>query len=401
MGDSGVVWALTVAVVAGLALFDYVFHVRKSPVPTLRNALFWSAIYIGAAFAFGIGLLIVRGAGPGLEYFTGYVINEALSVDNLFIFLIIIGRFAVPRDAQQKVLLFGTVFALIARTVFIFLGAAFIAFFNWAFYLFAVVLLITAANLLKPSSTGHTSADPVLVRVARRYLRTSATYDSDRLFTVEDDKRVMTPLLLVAIAVGGTDLLFAFDSIPALFGVTQDVYLVFAATAFSLLGLRQLYFLIDGLLDRLVYLSYGLAAVLGLVGVKLLLEALHANNIPFINHGRPVPVALISTTVSLSAIVVILLITTAVSLLSSRGRARSIAARARRHADDYLNGDHQADPGERERVFAHLLTEESQIDALPTKYRDRIRQEDTLMDLLRRAHRAHDAADPDSPEASG
>lgn len=391
MGVSGVVWALTVVVVAGLALFDYVFHVRKAPVPTLRNALFWSATYIGAALAFGVGVLIVGGVGPAVEYFAGYVINEALSVDNLFVFLIVISSFAVPRGAQQKVLLFGTVFALIARTGFIFVGAAFIAVFDWAFYLFALVLLITAGNLVKSSSsTGHTT-EPAVVRIARRYLRTSETYDSDRFFTVENGNRVMTPMLLATIAVGGTDLLFAFDSIAALFGVTQNVYLVFAATAFSLLGLRQLYFLIDGLLDRLVYLSYGLAAVLGFIGVKLLLQALQENNIPFINGGKPVPVAQVSTTASLSAIVVMLLITTAVSLLTARGRAQNTAARARRHAVEYLNGNHDTDPAEWEKVFARLLTEERQIDALPTKYQSRIRREEALMDLLRRAHQAHDA----------
>ncbi|HYB37243.1 MAG TPA: TerC/Alx family metal homeostasis membrane protein [Mycobacterium sp.] len=391
MGGSGLVWALTVIGIAGLALFDYAVHLGKLHVPTLREATIWSAIYIGIAILFGIGVLIFGGTTVGIEYFACYLSNEALSVDNLFVFLVIIGSFVVPRVAQQKVLLFGIVFALIVRTGFIFVGAALITIFDWAFYLFGLVLLITAGNLAKPSESEGRSADTVIVRAATRFLRTSDSYDSDRLVTVENGKPVMTPMLLVIIAVGGTDLLFAFDSIPALFGLTQNVYLVFAATALSLLGLRQLYFLIDGLLDRLVYLSYGLALILGFIGVKLMLQALHENNIPFINHGKPVPVGEVSTDLSLTVIVVILVVTTMVSLLSRRGRAQNAVARARRHAAEYLNLQYEIDPAEREKIFAALLSEERQINAFPMKYRARIRNEDELMDLLRQAHRAHDA----------
>jgi tellurite resistance protein TerC len=315
MGVSGPVWALTIAVVAGLALFDYAFHVPNSHRQTLRSAAIWSAIYTGAAIVFGLGLIVLAGASPGIEYFAGYLINEALSVDNLFVLIVLVNSFAVPRAAQQKVLLFGILFALIARTAVIFVGAALVAVFNAAFYLFSVVLFVTAGNLLKPSASGEAGDDTVAVRIARRVVRTSDTYDGDRVFTVENGKRVMTPLLLVAIAVGGTDLLFAFDSIPAMFGLTRSVYLVFTATAFSLLTMRQLYFLLERLLDRLVYLSYGLAAVLGLIGVKLLLQALHANNVPFINHGKSVPVTELSTSASLTLIVAILMLTTVVSLL--------------------------------------------------------------------------------------
>jgi tellurite resistance protein TerC len=394
MGVSGLVWALTVVVIVGLALFDYAVLVRKPHVPTLREPAIWSAIYIGIALLFGIGLLIFGGATMGVEYFACYLSNEALSVDNLFVFLVIIGSFAVPRLAQQKVLLFGIVFALVARTGFIFVGAALITTFDWAFYLFGLVLLITAGNLARPSESEGRTADTVIIRVAKRFLRTSDGYDGDRLFTVENGKPVMTPMLLVMIAVGGTDLLFAFDSITALFGLTQNVYLVFAATALSLLGLRQLYFLVDGLLDRLVYLSYGLALILSFIGVKLMLQALHENNIPFINHGKPVPVGEVSTNLSLTVIIVILVVTTMASLLSSRGRAQNAVARARRHAAEYLNFHYETDPAEREKIFAALLGEERQINALPMKYRARIRNEHALMDLLRQAHRAHDAHNP-------
>jgi tellurite resistance protein TerC len=392
MGVSGLVWASTIAVIVGLALFDYVFHVRKTHRQTLRNAAIWSGFYIGAAVMFGLGVMVVAGTSSGIEYFAGYLINEALSVDNLFVLLVLVTSFAVPRSAQQKVLLYGIMFALIARTAFIFIGAALVAVFDPAFYLFSVVLFITAGNLLKPSESGEDSADTVVVRIARRVLRTSDRYDGDRLFTVENGKRVMTPLLLVVIAVGATDLLFAFDSIPALFGLTRSVYLVFAATAFSLLTMRQLYFLLEGLLDRLVYLSYGLATVLGLIGVKLMLQALHANNVPFINRGKPVPVTELSTTASLVLIVAILVLTTVMSLLSPAGRARSAATCARRHATAYLNHDHEVDPAEREQIFDRLLTEEGRIAALPTRHRQRL-QRQGLSDLLQRAHQAHDAAD--------
>jgi tellurite resistance protein TerC len=390
MGVSGLIWALTIAIIAGLALFDYAFHVRKVHRQTLRSAAIWSGIYIGAAIVFGLGVIVLAGASPGIEYFAGYLINEALSVDNLFVLLVLVNSFAVPRAAQQKVLLFGIMFALVARTAFIFIGAALVAVFDAAFYLFSLVLFITAGNLLKPSDSGEDSDDLVAVRIARRVVRTSESYDGDRLFTVENGKRVMTPLLLVVIAVGGTDLLFAFDSIPAMFGLTRSVYLVFAATAFSLLTMRQLYFLLERLLDRLVYLSYGLAAVLGLIGVKLMLQALHANNVPFINHGKPVPVTELSTSASLTLIVAILLLTTAVSLVSPAGRAHSAAAGARRHAKAYLNRDHDVDPAEREEIFDRLLTEERRIAMLPTKYQQQLQRQD-LPDLLHRAHQAHDA----------
>ncbi|MFC7099827.1 hypothetical protein ACFQQB_04620 [Nonomuraea rubra] len=227
-----------------------------------------------------------------------------------------------------------------------------------------------------------------MVRVARRVLRTSDTYDGDRLFTVQDGRRVMTPMLLVMIAIGGTDILFALDSIPAIFGLTQNVYLVFTATAFSLLGLRQLYFLIDGLLDRLIYLSYGLAFILAFIGVKLVLHALHENNVPFINDGEPVPVAEISTGLSLSVIIGVLAITVIASLASAKGRAQNTVSMVRRHAQQYLDVEH--DPELRAELFAKLLAEEEQLRRLPEKFRRQIRDEDKLMALLRRAHEEHD-----------
>lgn len=386
MGVSGLGWAITIVLIAGLMLFDYAFQVRKTHVPTLREAAIWSTTYIGIAVLFGIGVAVVGSPRMAVEYFAGYLSNEALSVDNLFVFLVIISSFGVPRVAQQKVLLFGIAFALIARTVFIILGGALINNFNSVFYLFGLGLLVMAGKLAKPAETEDHSADNLIIRLANRFLRTSKEYDGDRLFVIEDGKRVMTPLLLVMVAVGGTDLLFAFDSVPAMFGLTQNIYLVFAATAFSLLGLRQLYFLIDNLLDRLVYLTYGLSVILGFIGVKLILEALHGNNLPFINHGRPVPVVELSITVSLLVIVAVLVMTTLVSLFSARGRRQNAVSRARRHAAEYLT--HAQDPVQRAKAYAELLQAEHEIDTLAGRSNGKVKQDEELAALLQRVHDA-------------
>jgi tellurite resistance protein TerC len=386
---SFLVWALTIVGIIGLLLFDFVFHVRKAHVPTLREAAGWSAVYVGVAIGFGVGMLAIGGTTMGTEYFAGYVTEKALSVDNLFVFLIIMSSFAVPRADQQKVLLFGIVFSLIARTGFILVGAALINSFAWVFYIFGLILLVTAGNMLRPSGSDSHAGDNIVVRLARRLLPTTTVYDGDKLFTVEHGKRVMTPMLLVMVAIGGTDILFALDSIPAIFGLTQNTFIVFTATAFSLLGLRQLYFLIDGLLDRLVYLGYGLAAILGFIGVKLVLHALHENNVPFINDGDPVDVTEISTGLSLSVIIGVLVVTVVASLVSQKGRAQNAVSAARRHAREYLEAE--TDPARREQIFIALLGEEAQLRALPEKYRRRIREEEKLMALLHRAHEAHDA----------
>ena len=386
------VWALTVLGIVGLLVFDFVFHVRKAHVPTLREAAVWSAAYVGIAIVFGIGVLVFGGTTMGSEYFAGYVTEKALSVDNLFVFLIIMTSFRVPREDQQKVLLFGIVFSLFARTGFIFVGAALINSFAWVFYLFGLVLLLTAGHMLRPEGEESHTADNVMVRLARKVFHTSEHYDGDRLFTTVDGKRAMTPMLLVMVAIAGTDILFALDSIPAIFGLTQNVFIVFTATAFSLLGLRQLFFLIDGLLDRLIYLSYGLAAILGFIGVKLILHALHENNAPFINDGAPVAVVEISTGLSLTVIIGVLVVTVLASLFSKRGRAQNAISNARRHATSYLDAEYTADPDERERIFRELVGERDQIIALGPKYRQLVRDEAELMDLLERALASHDAA---------
>lgn len=316
MDVSPVIWGLTVALIAGLLLFDFVFHVRRPHVPTLRESAVWSALYVGLALLFGVGVLVLGGPDAGSEYFAGYVTEKALSVDNLFVFLIIISSFHVPHEHQQKVLLFGIVIALVARSGFIFLGAAMINSFAATFYLFGFILLVTAVHVLKDRGERTDVGDNIAVRAARKVIHTTDHYDDGRWLTVHDGRRAMTPMLLVMVAIGGTDVLFALDSIPAIFGLTQDTYIVFTAVAFSLLGLRQLYFLIDGLLDRLVFLSYGLAAILGFISVKLILHALHENNIPFVNGGQPVHVAEVSTGLSLIVILGVLTVTVVASLLA-------------------------------------------------------------------------------------
>ncbi|MGY5766339.1 TerC/Alx family metal homeostasis membrane protein [Brachybacterium sp. DNPG3] len=319
------IWILTLVVIAGLLAFDYVFHVRKAHIPSMREATVWSVVYVGIALLFGLLVLLFGGVDMGTEYFAGYITEKALSVDNLFVFLVIMTSFAVPREDQQKVLLFGITFAIVARTALILVGATVLEHFAWAFYLFGLFLLLTAGNLLK-GDDDKDEADNLIIRIARRILPTTDRYDGDRLFTRVDGRRVMTPMLLVMVAIGGTDVLFALDSIPAIFGLTQNTYIVFTATVFSLLGLRQLYFLLDGLLDRLVYLSYGLAAILGFIGVKLILHALHENSVPFINGGEPVSVIEVSTGVSLIVIVAVLAVTVVASLLSPKGRAKAASA---------------------------------------------------------------------------
>ncbi|ALV40725.1 transporter [Pseudarthrobacter sulfonivorans] len=385
------VWTLTIAGIVGLLAFDFFFHVRKAHTPTLKESAIWSSIYVGIALLFGLGVLLFGGTTMGTEYFAGYITEKALSVDNLFVFLIIMASFKVPRADQQKVLLFGIVFALIARTGFIFLGAALINSFAWVFYIFGLILLITAGNLLKPDNHDD-DAEGLVVRLAKKYLPASAHYDGDKLFTQENGKRVLTPMLLVMLAIGGTDILFALDSIPAIFGLTQNVFIVFTATAFSLMGLRQLFFLIDGLLDRLIFLSYGLAAILGFIGVKLVLHALHENTLPFINDGEHVNVVEVSTGVSLTVILGVLAVTILASIFSTKGKAKNAVSGAKRHATEYLDLNYETDMAERDKLFARMVREEDQIRSLPEKYKRLIRNETEFMDLLRKAHTEHDEA---------
>ncbi|MCF6509400.1 TerC family protein [Blastococcus sp. MG754426] len=315
------VWAITVTAILAMLAFDFFGHVRTPHAPTLRESATWSAIYVALAIVFGILIWIFYGPTFGGEYFAGYVTEKSLSVDNLFVFVLIMASFAVPRELQQKVLLFGIAFALVLRTIFIAVGAAAIENFSWVFYIFGAILVYTA--WVQARSGGHDDSEEfeenAVLRFARKRLRTTEEYHSDRMVVKQAGKRYLTPLAIALIAIGTADIIFAVDSIPAIFGLTQEAYLVFSANAFALLGLRQLFFLIDGLLDRLVYLSYGLSVILGFIGIKLLIHALHKNELPFINGGEPwtvIPEVPIS--ISLAVIGVTLLVTTVASLAKSR-----------------------------------------------------------------------------------
>ncbi|MBB2988373.1 TerC family protein [Terracoccus luteus] len=387
---SPVVWTATVVLIIALLAFDFFFHVRKAHTPSLKEAATWSAVYVGIAIAFGLAVVVFGGSEMGTEYFAGYITEKALSVDNLFVFLIIMTSFKVPAADQQKVLLFGIVFSLIARTSLIFVGATLINQFAWVFYLFGLILLVTGGNMLRSHGENGDDGENIVIRLTRRLFHTTEHYDGDKLFTQVDGKRALTPMLMVMIAIGGTDILFALDSIPAIFGLTQNTFVVFTATAFSLMGLRQLYFLLDGLLDRLIYLSYGLAAILAFIGVKLILHALHENTVPFINDGEPVTVTEISTNVSLSVILGVLLVTVIASLLSPKGRAQTAINNARHHVDRYLDMSYETDQERREETYAKLQRESAAIKLLPPKYRKLIREEPELLRKLERAKQIHD-----------
>ena len=391
MSHPPLVWELTVALVVGLLLFDYFFHIRTAHLPTLGEAARWSAAYIGVALLFGVAVLVFGGPELGLEYLAGYLTEKALSVDNVFVFLVIMTSFKVPREDQQKALLIGIVIALVARSGFIFVGAALIERFAWVFYLFGVLLLFTAGRMAVPHERRHKDDEEgVVLRLTRAILPTSSTYDGDKLFTVQDGKRRMTPMVVVIVALGFTDILFALDSIPAIFGLTEDVFIVFTATAFSLLGLRQLFFLLEGLLERLLYLSYGLAAILAFIGLKLVLHALHENNVPFINDGQPVKVVEISTAQSLVVIVCILVVTVLASLLSPKGKAKAAVTRLRRSLAEWQGLDAAGTPGaQRDAAYASLVDAEETVRALPARYRALIQERQTLREMLAQAHAGH------------
>ena len=322
MQVSTTVWLLTVGAVFALLAFDLFVTGRRPHAPSMREASTWVGLYVSLAVIFGFALLAVVGAGPAGEFFAGWVTEYSLSVDNLFVFVIIMARFAVPREFQQTVLTVGIVLALVLRGIFIALGAAAIESFSWIFYFFGAFLVYTAVKLVSSHSEESEYEDNAVLKLVKRFVPTTTEYAGRSLVTRIDGRRVVTPMLIVMIAVGTTDLLFALDSIPAIYGLTKEPYLVFTANAFALMGLRQLYFLLGGLLDRLVYLSYGLAVVLAFIGVKLVLEALHTNTLPFINGGEHVSWAPeIPIWLSLTIIITVLTVTTVASLLASRRAA--------------------------------------------------------------------------------
>jgi tellurite resistance protein TerC len=282
-------WTVTLVGLVALLLADLVIVGRTPHEPSIKESSLWVTFYVGLAVLFGVWIYIHEGPQFGGEFFAGWLTEYSLSVDNLFVFVIIMARFAVPREYQQKVLLNGIVIALIMRGAFIAAGAAVVTRFSWVFYIFGAFLVYTAVTLLRQGENDEADyKENLMIRGARRILPLSNESDGARLAMRINGRFLFTPMFIVMIAIGTTDLIFALDSIPAIFGLTKEAYLVFTANVFALMGLRQLYFLLGGLLDRLVYLSIGLAAVLAFIGAKLVLEALASNNLPFINGGEPV-----------------------------------------------------------------------------------------------------------------
>lgn len=325
MDVSNWVWAATLVALTGMLLVDLLVVGRRPHEPSLRESTIWVTLYVSLAVVFGLWLWLQYGATAGGEFYTGWLVEYSLSVDNLFIFMIIMSRFAVPREYQQKVLLIGIIIALVLRGVFIAAGAVLVGRFSWIFYLFGAFLIYTGLRLVRGRDDDpERFRENVLVRTARRILPMSDGYVRTKLSTVVDGRRLVTPMLIVLIAIGTTDVIFAVDSIPAIFGITREPYLVFTANVFALMGLRQLYFLLGGLVSRLVHLSFGLAAVLCFIGVKMVVEALAENNLPFVNGGEPVAWAPhLPIWISLPVIIGILAVTTVTSLISS-ARARRI-----------------------------------------------------------------------------
>ena len=315
-------WGILALVAIGLVALDFLGHARRPHPPTAAEAARWTLFYVGLAAIFGVGIWLTNGWVYAQEFYAGWAMEWSLSVDNLFVFILILKAFRVPRENQQKALLFGIVIALLLRLVFILLGAALVSRFSWVFFIFGVWLLWTAFSQVKETATGggddEEYEENAFIRVVRRVLPITDGFIGDRMLYRHGGRTYLTPLFVVVLALGSADLMFAFDSIPAIFGITSQAFLVFACNVFALMGLRQLFFLVDALLGKLVYLGYGLGVILSFIGIKLILEALHANKLPFINGGRGVEWAPeISVSVSLGVIVVTLMITVIASLVRS------------------------------------------------------------------------------------
>ena len=314
-------------VALGLILtFDIVLAFRRPHIPSTRESALWISFYVVLALLFAGALLVFDGPEHSGQFVAGWLTEYSLSIDNLFVFLIIMGRFSVPRKYQQELLMAGIIIALVLRGIFIVLGAALIENFSWVFYLFGLFLIYTAANQAFTGHDDEAETENRLIGFLRRRIAITERFDGARLRTTVDGRRMFTPVIIVLIALGTTDLVFALDSIPAIFGITQEPFLVFTANVFALMGLRQLYFLLGDLVDKLVYLKYGIAFILAFIGVKLFFHALHENELPFINGGEHVDWAPeIGTFVSLGVIVGAMAVAVVASLIKiRRDRARGI-----------------------------------------------------------------------------
>jgi tellurite resistance protein TerC len=307
---SGLTWAVTIGLIVLLLAVDLVLAAWRPHRIGFREATLWSVFYILVAVGFGVWFAMAHGGEFGAEYFAGYIVEKSLSVDNLFVFVIIMTTFLVPEEHQHKVLTFGIVLALIMRAIFIAVGATLLSLFSFMFLLFGLLLIFTAVQLFRHRDEDPDVENNVVVKAARKLLPVTDDYVGGKIFTRVEGRRMATPLFVVLVAIGGVDLLFALDSIPAVFGVTEEPYIVFTANAFALLGLRALFFLVKGLLDRLVYLSAGLAVILAFIGVKLILHWGHVDLSPSIPE--------VPTPLSLGVIIAILVVVTVASLIKTR-----------------------------------------------------------------------------------
>jgi len=323
---STLAWSLTIGITVAVLAFDVFIIGRRPHEPSMRECAIAIGIYTTLALLFGLWIWFDYGGRFAGEFYAGWLTEYSLSVDNLFVFIIIMSRFSVPRKYQQEALLIGIILALVFRGIFIALGAVAIETISWIFYIFGAFLIYTAWNLVRHKDGEHDDfKENRILRFAQRRLPATDEYDGIKLIVKRNGKRLITPMLIVMIALGSTDVLFALDSIPAIYGLTQEPYLVLTANVFALMGLRQLYFLLGGLLDRLVYLSVGLSVILAFIGVKLVLHALHENELPFINGGEHVSVPEVPTWLSRVVIVVTLAVTAVASLAKNRrdDRART------------------------------------------------------------------------------
>lgn len=311
-------------IILGLVLlFDLLLVVKRPHEPSMKEAGLWVGFYVGLALLFAAMMFVFTGPEYGSQFVAGWVTEYSLSIDNLFVFIIIMARFSVPRKYQQEVLMFGIIIALILRGIFILVGAAVIENFSWVFFIFGAFLLWTAYKQATDNGEDEgEGSDNKLISKLTGFLPMTDKFDAGKIRTVVDGKKVFTPMLIVFVTIGVTDLMFAVDSIPAIFGLTQSAFIVFTANIFALMGLRQLYFLLGGLMDRLIYLKHGLSIILAFIGVKLILHALHVNELPFINGGESVAWAPeIPTFVSLAVILGTIVIATVASLLSPKAKA--------------------------------------------------------------------------------
>ena len=319
----------SLVVLLAILIGDLLLIIKRPHIPSAKESTLWVVFYVVLALIFAALMWFFAGGEYAGQFVAGWLTEYSLSIDNLFVFVLIMSQFSVPRQLQQRVLMVGIIIALILRGIFILLGAAIIEQFIWVFFIFGAFLIWTAWKQAFPGADHEDDIkkESFVVRLLRRTIDISDDYDGSKLRTVVNGKRIWTPMIIVFAAIGVTDLLFALDSIPAIFGITQNAFIVFTANIFALMGLRQLYFLLGGLLDRLRYLHYGIAFILAFIGVKLIFHAMHENELPFINGGQHIEwVPDISTWMSLGVIVASMVVATVASLVASARDDRKAAA---------------------------------------------------------------------------